>query len=87
MDAYRYSAAIVLNGYRAIRVRDYLDVPGMAGQRLIAGVIHDFGNDVIGGFKIRVHAGPLANRVKTAQYLETGLVIRFWHFSEIKNQT
>ncbi len=75
VDADRDAASVVQHRDGTVAVRRHKNVFGKARQCFIAGVIHDFGDDVVGRFEIGVHAGALAHRIKTAKDFETCFVI------------
>ena len=52
---------------------------GKTGQCLIAGIINNFGYQVIRGLKVGVHPWPLAYGLQAAEHFETRFVVFFYH--------
>ena len=74
MDIHRDAAAVVQDGHRLTRVNNDLYVIAITRQRLIDGVVYQFLHHVVQARAIigiaDIHARPLANRVKSTQYLD-----------------
>ena len=74
MHVGRNAAAIVGDGAGAVGIKRDGDEIGMAGQRLVNGVVHDLIDHVMQAGPVigvaDIHAGPLAHRVEALQHLD-----------------
>ena len=69
----RNAAAIVGDGDEAVGLHLDLDPVGMAGQRLVHGVVDDLGEQVMQRLLVGaadIHAGPAAHRLEPLQNLD-----------------
>ena len=69
----RDAAAVVGDGQEAVGGELDLDEVGMAGQRLVHGVVDDFGEQVMQRLFVGpadIHAGPAPNRLQALEYLD-----------------
>ena len=72
MDVDRHAAAVVRDLQRAVLVQHHVDALGVAGQRLVDGVVDDFVREMIRATGVRVHAGAPAHGIEPAQYFDVG---------------
>ena len=74
VDVGRNAASVVGDGDRAVGVERHRDLRGMAGERLVDGVVDDLIDHMMQARAIigvaDIHAGPLAHGVETAQHLD-----------------
>ena len=72
VDVDRDAAAVVAHRHRAVGVEDDFDRAGVAGQRLVDGVVDDFVHHVVQAGAVvgvaDIHAGPLAHGVEPLQH-------------------
>ena len=71
----RNAAAIVGHGQEAVGAEFDLDECGMARQRLVHGVVDDFGEQVMQRLLVGaadIHAGPAAHRLEAFEHLDIG---------------
>jgi hypothetical protein len=69
----RHATAVVADGQRIIGVQLNLDPVGVAGDRLVHGVVEDLGHQVMQRALVRaadIHAGSLAHRLQPLQHLD-----------------
>ena len=69
----RDAAAVVGDGDEAVGLHLDLDPVGVAGQRLVHGVVDDFGEQVMQRLLVGaadIHAGPAAHRLEPFQHLD-----------------
>ena len=74
----RNAAAVVGDGEPAVRLQRHLDEGGVAGDRLVHGVVEHLGEEVVqGGFvgAADIHARPPAHGLQPLQHLDGGRVI------------
>ena len=77
----RHAAAVVVDPDAAVGEQGDLDAVGVAGQRLVDGVVDDLPHQVVQaalGGRADVHAGALANRLEPLQDLDgtAGVAVR-----------
>ncbi len=74
MDAGRYAAAIVDHGHRAIGIERGDHFGGVAGERLVDGVVHDLVDHVVQAGAVvgiaDIHARPLAHGIEALEDLD-----------------
>ena len=69
----RNAAAVVVDGDEAVGLHLDLDPVGMAGQRLVHGIVDDFGKQVVQRLLVGaadIHAGAAAHRLEPLQNLD-----------------
>ena len=69
----RDAAAVVGDGDEAVGVELDLDEGGMAGHRLVHGVVDHLGEEVVQRLLVGaadIHAGPAAHRLEPLQHLD-----------------
>ena len=69
----RNAAAVVGHGDEAVGVHLDFDPVGVAGQRLVHGVVDDLGEQVMQRLLVGaadIHAGPPAHRLEPLQHLD-----------------
>ena len=69
----RNAAAVVGDGEEAVGLELDLDPVGMAGERLVHGVVDDLGEQVMQRLLVGaadIHAGPAAHRLEPFQHLD-----------------
>jgi hypothetical protein len=69
----RHAAAIVVDGQKSVRLKLDLDPVGVAGERLVHGVVDDFGEQVMQRLLVGaadIHAGTAANRLEAFEHLD-----------------
>ena len=69
----RNAAAVVGDGDEAVGLHLDLDPVGVAGQRLVHGVVDDFGEQVVQRLLVGaadIHAGAAAHRLEPFQHLD-----------------
>ncbi len=69
------AAAIVGDGQVAVGIIVHVDPGGMARHRLVHGVVHDFGEEMMQRLFIGaadIHAGPAADGLQPLQHLDVG---------------
>ncbi len=74
VDVDRNAAPVVGYRHRAVGVQDHLDQIGVAGQRLVDGVVHDLIDHVMQARAVvgvaDVHAGAFAHRIQALENLD-----------------
>ena len=74
----RHAAAVVADREREVGVELDLDAVGVAGDRLVHGVVEDFGDEVVQRPFVGaadVHAGALAYRLEAFEHLDGAGVV------------
>ena len=74
----RHAAAVVADGEREVGVELDLDAVGVAGDRLVHGVVEDLGDEVVQRPLVGaadVHAGALAYRLEAFEHLDGAGVV------------
>ena len=69
----RNAAAIVGDGQKSVGAQFHFDEGGMARQRLVHGVVDDFGEQMMQRLFVGaadIHAGPAANRLEAFEHLD-----------------
>ena len=69
----RNAAAIVDDGQEAVRLELDLDPIGMTGERLVHGIVDDFGEQMMQRLLVGaadIHAGAAADRLEPFQHLD-----------------
>ena len=83
VHVHRDATAVVLNGYRAVRVNDHRDSVGVAGQRFVDGVVDNLVHHVVqAGDVIRipdVHPGTLTDGVQALENFDVFGCVVLWH--------
>ena len=78
------AAAIVAHGAGAVGIERHVDAVGMAGQRLVDGIVDDFIDHVMQARAVigvaDIHAGPLAHGIEALQHLDAvgAIFVRDW---------
>ena len=71
----RNAAAVVGDGEQAVLVELDLDPVGVAGDRLVHGIVHHLGEEVVHRLLVGaadIHARPAAHRLQPLQHLDVG---------------
>ena len=71
----RDAAAVVGDGQEAVGAQFHFDEGGVAGQRLVHGVVDDFGEQMMQRLFVGaadIHAGPAADRLEPLEHLDVG---------------
>ena len=71
----RDAAAVVGDGQEAVGAEFHLDEGGVAGQRLVHGVVDHFGEQMVQRLFVGaadIHAGPAADRLQPLEHLDIG---------------
>ena len=71
----RDAAAVVGHGEEAVVLELHLDTVGMAGHRLVHGVVEHLGEEVVHRLLVGaadIHAGPPAHGLQPLQHLDVG---------------
>ena len=71
----RHAAAIVRDREIAIRGERHIDPRGVAGHRLVHGIVQHFGEEVVQRLLVRaanIHAGAAAHGLQPLQHLDVG---------------
>ena len=74
----RDAAAVVGHGQPAVRLELDLDEVGVAGDRLVHGVVDHLGEEVVQRLLVGaadIHAGAAAHRLQPLQHLDVGRVV------------
>ncbi len=69
----RNTAAIIVDGQESVGAQFHLDEGGMAGQRLVHGVVDDFGEQMMQRLLVGaadIHAGPATHRLEAFEHLD-----------------
>jgi hypothetical protein len=64
VEVHRHAAAVVGHGEGAVAVQGHQDLVGVAGDRLVGGVVDHLLGEVVGPVGEGVHAGALAHRLQ-----------------------
>ena len=84
VDAGGNAAAIVAHGAGAVGIQRHVDAVGIAGQRLVDGIVDDFVDHVMQARAVigvaDIHARPLAHGIEALQHLDAvGVIfVRIW---------
>ena len=71
----RDAAAVVGDGQKAVGAQFHLDEGGVARQRLVHGIVDDFGEQMMQRLFVGaadIHAGPAAHRLEPFEHLDVG---------------
>ena len=86
----RDAAAVVGDGEIAVRLQLHVDPGGVAGHRLVHGVVDHLGEQVMQRLLVGaadVHAGPAPHRLEAFQHLDVGGGVAVGGFGRLANGT
>ena len=69
------AAAVIGHGQKTVGAQFHLDERGMPGQRLVHGVVDDFGEQMVQRLFVGaadIHAGAAAHRLQSFQHFDVG---------------